>query len=921
MHALHMYDCHVPPLVGLQVPDTWLAFYQLPFSGAGAAPAEEQSGARAANPVIAAALHQPHVAAHAAEPAPAHAAACAEDRHAGASAEAGSAALAAAGVIAAGARAGVRGGAAPEHAHADEPVARADRDVHAASAAARWAGAAAGRQGVAAQGAAGPSTAGEATAADAHAAAATSGSKGTAAACSLLSARTEAGEEAAPAAQPAAAVGGACYVPAVPAAHACPAGTARGFGNSGRGTHGGLAVAASMAGGVAAGAMAAADRPAEVGAGASSHDVPSSARAEPDAPASPARSAADAAAHGSPTGAVPGTRMRCGGEEPAAGAAAVLGVRSGASDPVAAAPVGAAGARAAAAAACAAGASAGARRASSVGTQCCTFSDAAAAGDGRSAAMAEERAPLAKAVSLPAEASVALVFPPMQPAPLIFRAAGAVHGAAQRCTRSGAPSAALPRPVWAQRPRSASRAHAAAAAGGAGGPRRLNSAPAGWGAAAAGAGRPSSAGAAWPAPGPRPRWPASAPPPTPAERERWASPGGILEWVPWGVAPWQMEPVGWRPRSAAGGDHAGPVHAAAARGDPAAEHAPTLLQQGQAAACQPAARGEAPALDRRFSGGPHHAAERALRPARPPQGEGAAEEEAALRALCEELLRPRSAGPPRPAAPREPWRPTQPRAPNLATASRARQAPEPARARAGADGAGASPQREAPPALALSPSAATPRSARARPAHGGAAGPDPAEGPARAASGAPESAGEQRRVQVGRAHGGQPPTVALQPAWEAQEAARGAHEAAARAVATPASLPQVLSRPAALSRHAVFGAFGVRARRCGPCALASCAGTGPCTCVSIALTFGPFFARWQWRPVSNDPELCALLKVITQWLKRGGLPRTEQGALGLQYERWRRRAVATHAPHAGVGGRRARPALGLAVRPDLGWVA
>jgi len=811
------------------------------------------AGARAAlSPVS-----QPHVAARAAEPAPVHAAARVEDGHAVASGEAGSAALVAAAIVAAGARAGVRGGAAPEHAHGDNTVTRADRDASAASAAALCtradvgcqavalrgtaspsandeasaadAHAAAvphtvGCQAVAVEGAASPSTAEGATAADAHAPAATRGAEGAAAARSSFGARAEAAAQTAPAAQPVAVTGGLCLVPAAPAALACPAGTAPGFGDGGRGAHAGLAAAASMAGGVAAGAMAAADRQAQAGAGASPHDVPSSARAEPGVPASSARSASNAAA--------------CGGQGPAAEAVAIVGLRSGACDSLAAAPVAAAGAWASATAACAAAAGVGARRASSVGTQCFMFSEAAA-GNWHGAAVAEARAPLAKAASLPTQASVALIYPPMQPAPLVFRAAGAAHGAGQRCTRSGAPSAALARPVWAQRPRSASRAHAAAAAGDARGPRRLNSAPAGWVAAAAGAGRPSSAGAAWPAPGPRPRWPTSAPPPTSAERERWASPGGILEWVPWGMAPWQMEPVGWRPRSAAGGDHAGLVHAEAGQGDPTAEHAQPLLQQGRAAACPPAARGEAPALDRRFSG-PHHAAERALRPARPPQGEGAAEEEAALRALCEELLRPRSAGPPRPAAPREPWRPTQPRALNLATASRARSRPEPARTRAGADGGGASPQREAPPALALSPSTATPRIARACPAHGGATGPEPSEGPARAASGVPESAGEQRRVQVGRTHGGQPLTVAPQPAREAHEAASGVHEAATRAAATPAACsPQVLSllsRPAASYRHAGFGALRLGARRRGPLALASCAGMGSCTCNSIMLT-------------------------------------------------------------------------------------
>ena len=829
MHALHKRDFYMPLFFGLQYSDTWLSFSQLQFSGAGGASAEAQSGGPTAHAstVVAGALHQPHVAARAAEPAPVHAAARVEDGHAVASGEAGSAALVAAAIVAAGARAGVRGGAAPEHAHGDNTVTRADRDASAASAAALCtradvgcqavalqgtaspsandeasaadAHAAAvprtvGCQAVAVEGAASPSTAEGATAADAHAAAATCGAEGAAAARSPFGARAEAAAQTAPAAQPAAVTGGLCLVPAAPAALACPAGTAPGFGDGGRGAHVGLAAAASMAGGVAAGAKAAAHRQAQAVVGASPHDVPSSARSEPGVPASSARSASNAAA--------------CGGQGPAAGAVAIAGLRSGACDSLAAAPVAVAGAWASATAACAAAAGVGARRASSVGTQCFMFSEAAA-GNWRGAAVAEARAPLAKAASLPTQASVALSY------------------------------TALARPVWAQRPRSASRAHAAAAAGDARGPRRLNSAPAGWGAAAAGAGRPSSAGAAWPAPGPRPRWPTSAPPPTPAERERWASPGGILEWVPWGMAPWQMEPVGWRPRSAAGGDHAGLVHAEAGQGDPTAEHAQPLLQQGRAAACPPAARGEAPALDRRFSG-PHHAAERALRPARPPQGEGAAEEEAALRALCEELLRPRSAGPPRPAAPREPWRPTQPRAPNLATASRARSRPEPARARAGADGGGASPQREAPPALALSPSTATPRIARACPAHGGATGPEPSEGPARAASGVPESAGEQRRVQVGRTHGGQPLTVAPQPAREAHEAASGVHEAATRAAATPAACsPQVLSllsRPAASYRHAGFGALRLGARRRGPLALASCAGMGSCTCNSIMLT-------------------------------------------------------------------------------------
>ena len=85
--------------------------------------------------------------------------------------------------------------------------------------------------------------------------------------------------------------------------------------------------------------------------------------------------------------------------------------------------------------------------------------------------------------------------------------------------------------------------------------------------------------------------------------------------------------------------------------------------------------------DARAFGGPRHAEARAVRMARAREGMDA-EEEAALRAICEVLLRPRarSAGPRRAGFPSAPRRPTQPRAPSLATASRMRARPPPATA-------------------------------------------------------------------------------------------------------------------------------------------------------------------------------------------------------------------------------------------------
>lgn len=94
---------------------------------------------------------------------------------------------------------------------------------------------------------------------------------------------------------------------------------------------------------------------------------------------------------------------------------------------------------------------------------------------------------------------------------------------------------------WAQRPRSATRPGSAGTGlGPAGftegrGPRRLNSAPANWADLAS-----ELPGGAWSPPGPRPRWPKDGPVPPPGERGHWESPGGILQWVPWGVAPWQV---------------------------------------------------------------------------------------------------------------------------------------------------------------------------------------------------------------------------------------------------------------------------------------------------------------------------------------------------------------------------------------------
>lgn len=72
--------------------------------------------------------------------------------------------------------------------------------------------------------------------------------------------------------------------------------------------------------------------------------------------------------------------------------------------------------------------------------------------------------------------------------------------------------------------------------------------------------------------------------PTPAERERWESPGGILEWVPWGMAPWQMEPKGpnWRPRIA-GWDAAQGLAEGSAQAGPAAPPPPAPKPNRRAA--------------------------------------------------------------------------------------------------------------------------------------------------------------------------------------------------------------------------------------------------------------------------------------------------------------------------------------------------